>query len=55
MLLLEDVSQVVGETNEATYLVVTMNGINTLSVILECIGGVFDNELYRYRFAFSNN
>ena len=38
--------EIVGETNEATYLIVTMDGINTLSVILECIGGSFDNETY---------
>lgn len=38
--------EVVAENNEATYLIVTMDGINTLSIILECIGGAFDNESY---------
>ena len=38
--------QIVGEINEATYLIVTLDGISTLSVILECIGGAFDNEHY---------
>lgn len=38
--------QIVGKINEATDLVVTMDGINTLSVILECIGGAFANEVY---------
>jgi hypothetical protein len=38
--------EIVGETNEATNLVITIDGINTLSVILEYIGGSFDNEIY---------
>ena len=38
--------EIVGKNNQATNLVVTMDGINTLSVVLECIGSSFENETY---------